>query len=342
MRFGIFDQNDRNGSDIFLQYEQRLRMAELYDELGFYCYHVSEHHATTLNASPSQNVFLSAVSQRTRHLRLCPLVYLLPVHHPIRLAEEICMLDHLSKGRLEYGVGRGASPHELSALGIDPATAQARYVECYAILQQYLGGDVVDFDGQLWQFDDVPVELKPLQSPPPMWYALASAESAAWAALEKMNIVCGGPVHRVRAITDRFRKEFEMHHGGIAPLPLVGVNRYIVIADTDAEAMAIGERAWSVFHPNVIKLWNKHGTQPANAKVPAAFERLVESGMAIVGSPEMVRDRLVEQADAGAFNYLIGTYVFGDISLEEASHSVRLFCEHVKPVLEDIALDLAA
>jgi alkanesulfonate monooxygenase SsuD/methylene tetrahydromethanopterin reductase-like flavin-dependent oxidoreductase (luciferase family) len=70
-------------------------------------------------------VFLSAVTQRTRRIRLGALVYVLPMHHPLRLAEEICMLDHLSSGRIEIGIGRGASPHELDYFGVDHELAQA-------------------------------------------------------------------------------------------------------------------------------------------------------------------------------------------------------------------------
>ena len=212
MKFGIFDQNDRNGLPIHKQYEDRMQIIELYDRLGFHCYHMSEHHATTLSACPSQSVFLAAAAQRTERLRLSPLVYILPIHHPVRLAEEICMLDNLSGGRLEYGVGRGASPHEIEALGIEPATAQARYVESYEIIKRYLNSDVLDYQGTFWQFNDMPVELKPLQTPPPTWYALASPESTVWPAQEKMNIVCGGPIQRVRAITDRYHEEFAKRH----------------------------------------------------------------------------------------------------------------------------------
>jgi len=122
MKFGIFDQNDRSGQPLAQQYEERLQLAELFDANGFHCYHTSEHHATPLSTTPSQNVLMSAIAQRTKNLRLCPLVYLLPIHHPVRLAEEICMLDHLSNGRFEFGIGRGASPHELAAMGVDVAT----------------------------------------------------------------------------------------------------------------------------------------------------------------------------------------------------------------------------
>jgi len=125
-----------------------------------------------------------------------------------------------------------------------------------------LSREKLDFTGEFWQFNDVPIELKPLQAPPPKWYALATPESAVWPASEKMNIVCGGPVHRVRSITDRYREELVKQHGSDVNEPLIGVNRYVVVAETDAEAIEIGTRAWSVFHPNFMKLWKRHGTEP--------------------------------------------------------------------------------
>ena len=79
MEFGIFDHLDHTGMDLRTQYAQRLELAALYDELGFYAYHLAEHHSTPLGMSPSPSVFLSAVIQRTRRLRIGPLVYLLPL-----------------------------------------------------------------------------------------------------------------------------------------------------------------------------------------------------------------------------------------------------------------------
>ena len=96
-------------------------------------------------------MFLAAVAQRTRRLRLGPLVYVLPAHHPLRLAEEICMLDHLSRGRLEVGIGRGASPHELQYFGIDPDQAPAMYVEAYTVIKQALTQPEVNFRRQVLQ-----------------------------------------------------------------------------------------------------------------------------------------------------------------------------------------------
>src|SRR6187401_1054550 len=131
MKFGVFDHMDRAGGDLHRQFDDRLKLIELYERAGFHAYHIAEHHATPLGMAPSPSVFLAAVAQRTTSLRFGPLVYSLPFHHPLRVAEEICMLDQLSRGRLEVGVARGSSPHELRDHGIDPDEAQARYFEAF-------------------------------------------------------------------------------------------------------------------------------------------------------------------------------------------------------------------
>ena len=96
MRFGIFDHLDDGGVPLGQLFEERLQLIEAYDRAGFYGYHLAEHHATPLGYAPSPGVFLSAVAQRTRRLRFGPMVYLLPLYHPLRLIEEICMLDQMS------------------------------------------------------------------------------------------------------------------------------------------------------------------------------------------------------------------------------------------------------
>ena len=199
MQFGIFDQNDQGPYPLAEQYERRLKLIEFYDRAGFRTYHMSEHHATPLNMTPSPSVFLAAVAQRTKRLRFGALVYVLPAHHPLRLVEESCMLDHLSGGRVELGVGRGASPRGLAYFGVDPDQAQAMYVEAYDVIMQALTRDTVDFSGRHYRFANVPIDMKPLQRPhPPVWYAVPVPEGAAWPARHAINVVCGGPLPRVR------------------------------------------------------------------------------------------------------------------------------------------------
>src|SRR5262245_12247424 len=120
MLFGAMDHLDLSDHcSIAEHYENRLKLLELYDAFGFYGFHTTEHHCTPLGGGASPSVFLSAAAQRTKTLRLGTFVYVLPLHHPIRLAEEIAMVDQLSNGRIELGFGRGSVPMELDYFGID-------------------------------------------------------------------------------------------------------------------------------------------------------------------------------------------------------------------------------
>ena len=332
MQFGIFDQNDNGPYPLAEQYENRLKLIACYDRAGFRTYHMSEHHSTPLNLASSPSVFLAAIAQRTERLRLGPLVYVLPAHHPLRLAEEICMLDHLSRGRLEVGIGRGASPHELAYFGVDPQAAPEMYVEAYNVIMQALTRDQVNFSGKHYQFADVPIEMKPLQRPhPPLWYAVPVPDGAAWPAQNQINIVCGGPLVRVREITDRYRAAWAAEGRSPTELPLLGINRFVVAADSDREAMSLGRRAWPVFYRSFMKLWKLHGTQPRYARIPEDFDSVVENGVAIAGSPGTIRDRVRHMTEEAGANYFISQFSFGDLDHDEVMHSVGIFAREMLP-----------
>ena len=148
MKYGIFDHMDYGGAQTPADFfENRLKLAELYDRQGFHAYHLAEHHATPLGMSPSPNVFLSALAQRTTTLRFGPLVYCLPLYHPLRLFEEICMLDQLSCGRLEMGIGRGISPIELDYFGLSKEDGPAMYREAFELILRGMEGGSLTFEG---------------------------------------------------------------------------------------------------------------------------------------------------------------------------------------------------
>jgi alkanesulfonate monooxygenase SsuD/methylene tetrahydromethanopterin reductase-like flavin-dependent oxidoreductase (luciferase family) len=330
MQFGVFDQNDQGPYELGEQYENRLKLIEFYDSAGFRTYHMSEHHSTPLSQTPSPSVFLAAVAQCTKNMRLGPLVYVLPAHHPLRLAEEICMLDHLSRGRLEVGVGRGASPHELEYFGVDPEAAPAVYVEAYNVIKQALTQPEVNFKGKHFNFENVPIEIKPAQLPhPPFWYAVPVPEGAAWPAQNKINIVCAGPAPKIREITDRYRAEWASLGNSPDEIPLMGINRFVVAADTDGQAMELGRRAWPKFHAGFMKLWKRHGTQPRYARMPEDFDTLVKNGGAIAGSPGTIRDYVANMASEAGASYFISQFSFGDLSHEEVMHSAGIFAREV-------------
>src|ERR1700728_782591 len=148
MKFGVFDHLDRDDQPLGDYYRARLEIIEAYDRLGFHAYHVAEHHATPLGMAPSPSVFLAAVAQRTKRLRFGPMVYALPLYHPLRMIEEICMLDQLSGGRLDIGFGRGASPIELRFFGEDPEEAQSTYAEALELIRRGLTQKSLSFEGR--------------------------------------------------------------------------------------------------------------------------------------------------------------------------------------------------
>ncbi|MGH7003787.1 MAG: LLM class flavin-dependent oxidoreductase, partial [Alphaproteobacteria bacterium] len=150
MEFGIFDHLDRSDRPLPAFYEERLKLVELYDRMGFSGYHLAEHHSTPLGMAPSPSVFLSAVAQRTRRLRFGPLVYILPLYHPLRLVEEICMLDQMSGGRFELGIGRGISPIENGFYGVAHENSERIYSEAHRVIMLALTSKLVNFEGEIF------------------------------------------------------------------------------------------------------------------------------------------------------------------------------------------------
>ena len=213
VRFGIFDWIDRNQMELSDLYEQRLKILEYADTAGFYSYHLAEHHATPLGAAPSPSVFLAAAAQRTHRIRLGPLVYLLPLYNPLRLVQEICMLDHLSRGRLDLGVGRGVSPYELGFYNVNADESRAIFREALEIITTGLTTGRVSYEGRYFSFPDVRVYMEPFQRPyPPLWYPTARGESFPWLAQEGFNTVTMGIAPPAqRELFDQYRSIWKKH-----------------------------------------------------------------------------------------------------------------------------------
>ncbi|MEJ0007484.1 MAG: LLM class flavin-dependent oxidoreductase [Steroidobacteraceae bacterium] len=243
MKFGVMDHVDDSGLAPRAHFEARLRFTETLDQLGFYSYHVAEHHGTPLGFAPSPNVFLSAVAQRTRQLRFGPMVYVAALYHPMRLAEEICMLDQLSGGRLQVGMGRGAVALEQELYDVDPATTSKRYEEAREIVLAALTASPVNFAGEHFRVRDFPMILQCLQKPhPPLWYGLGNPHSAVWAAAVGAHVISLRPAAVAAAAFQRYRAEWQSRGRSSQDLPFMGVCRHVVVAATDAAAQAAGAR----------------------------------------------------------------------------------------------------
>jgi alkanesulfonate monooxygenase SsuD/methylene tetrahydromethanopterin reductase-like flavin-dependent oxidoreductase (luciferase family) len=249
------------------------------------------------------------------------------------MIEEICMLDQMSHGRLEIGFGRGSVPEELAYYGQNPADAQDIYSEALELIIKGLTEPSLTFHGKHFQFDNVPMELVPLQKPhPPVWYGVHAPESARRAARRRLQVVSLDPVPATVASFDAYRESWQQAWGD-APLPLMGLGRFIVVADTDAAALAIARRAYPKWHASFTHLHRKYSRQSAHPR-PPDFDGLAEVGQGVAGSPRTVLGFLREQHAATGTNYCVGQFAFGDLSLAETQRSIELFAREVMPALQ--------
>jgi alkanesulfonate monooxygenase SsuD/methylene tetrahydromethanopterin reductase-like flavin-dependent oxidoreductase (luciferase family) len=332
MKFGIFDHIDDAGTPLGQLYADRLVIAEAYERAGFYGYHVAEHHTTPLGAAASPALIFAALCQRTKNLRFGPLVYLLPFYHPLRLIEEVCMLDQMSGGRFQLGVGRGVSMYETAAYGLDFAKTQAMYHEAFQVLMKGLTSDELSFAGDFYSFDKLPMILKPVQKPhPPLWYGVTLPGNAAWPAENHVNIVALGLRDNTSTIIKAYR-DTRTKHGFDPDGTLIGVSRHVVVADTDEAALAIARRAYPRWRTSFRWLFNRHGTEPRVIPIyPPTFDELIALNNGIAGSPEMVRRTIEAEVAANNCNYFVPQMVFGDITRAEALRSIELFAKDVMP-----------
>jgi len=343
VEFGIFDHVTRPaGVPLDALYEHRLSLLRRADAAGFRGYHLAEHHGHRLSGTPSQTVFLSAVARETERLRLGLLVACLPLHHPVRLAEEVCMLDQLSGGRVDLGVGRGISPFEHRVFGHDSAEGRERFEEALAMLVQGLATGRIDSTrARHYDFPEVELPVEPAQRPyPPLW-AAGAVEPAA---RHGFHVVSGTPVtpeQRARhgELWAESRRDPEPLNPHVTE-PLVGSSHYLCVADTDEEARRIGERALRVLGAFLARSVGEeppHRQDPAHPAPPTPLVKAVQGGGAggvlVCGSPATVREHFVRYAEQGTVDYLVINVPFGDMTPDEADRTLDLFIAEVMPAV---------
>lgn len=337
MKFGVFDHMDEADVPLGRQFEERLKLIEAYDRLGFYAYQVAEHHGTPLGLAPSPGIFLAAVAQRTKRLRFGPLVYSLPLYHPIRLIEEICMLDQLSGGRFEFGVGRGVSPIEVGFYGVDAHAGPRQFPEALKLIQKGLTSDELTFSGEFYNFEKVPMVLRPAQKPyPPLWYGVVTPEGTHWAALESAHMVTLLPTDGARAVIERYKSEWSNFGNRPEDLPLMGVMRLVVLGETDTQALSTAERAYASWLGHMRLLWDRHGIDfPLG--LPPEIGPMIEVGAAFAGTAAGFRDFITESVESIGANYIACDVAFGDMSFDEAMRTTELIGREVIPAFADAA-----
>ena len=193
MKLGLQYEMQRPSLDDHLVLKETMEQCILADKVGFdYLWFVEHHFLTGFSASPCSDIVFAALSQRTERIRLGLGVVILPYHHPVRVAERVAMLDHLSEGRVDFGTGRSA-PYELLGMGIDPRESRDRWDESLNMVPKIWESDWFSWEGQFWTVPSRQVLPKPYQKPhPPIWVAALQPSTYDIAAEKGIGVLAFG------------------------------------------------------------------------------------------------------------------------------------------------------
>lgn len=334
LRYGLFDQVEQPGDTPLHQViNEHLDLAVAAEAAGFERVLKSEHHHVPLDAAPSINLYLSALVQRTSTIAVGSLVHLLPFYEPMRLYEELCMLDHMSGGRLEFGFGKGVSPPEHFLWRIDRDEIEERTAECLHIIlgamrayHEHGHGHLFSHHGRFWTYEEAPLEVGPLQAPfPPLWRP-GTLDTAAEMGV---STIAPGPIATLAETLARYH---QLSQPGVAPEqePSIAVLRRVHLASTTAEADTRARVAWARFDANLTKLFRRYDVWPPH--VPSFlgdYDKALATESLVVGDPSRVRDHFDEIASVPGVDEIVMCFSWGDIGGAEARRSLDLFAEHV-------------
>ncbi len=316
MKFGVlqfFSWPERRVS-LETVYARALQRIEIMDQTGYDAVWLAEHHFTGYSVCPSVHLMAMHVAGRTRNLRIGTAVSLAAFYHPLRLAEEVALLDVLTGGRVNWGAGRGFDPTEFNAFGVPLDESYERFREAVDIVLEAWRSERITWRGRHWSFDGVEVLPKPLQKPhPPVWVAASSPRAIDWAAERGHTIMMDPHSHcaSIASKRERYREALEAHGHSIEgrEIPMA---RLLAVAKTEREAEEIARRgaAWTVgayANPSVSP--RASGASPPwgardSEKPVDPVERYLD-GVALYGTPERMVDRLQELSEEMFLDYLL-------------------------------------
>jgi alkanesulfonate monooxygenase SsuD/methylene tetrahydromethanopterin reductase-like flavin-dependent oxidoreductase (luciferase family) len=338
--FGLFTHIEKTSGSAALNrlYEEHLGFLAAAEQAGFWGFHLAEHHATALSMTPSPTVFLAAAAQRTMRIRLGALVYLLPFYNPLRFVPELCMLDHLSNGRLEIGVGRGISTFEHAFFGNPVLESQEVFDDAFAAMIEGLTSDKLTHAGPFFRGHAMPMVLKPMQKPyPGLWHGIISPHSAGFAGRHRMSAMAIGGTAHCKHILELYLEAARTlgQQGGALNAhvaePRYGATRWLFIADSDQAAHEAARPAYEQFVANIQELWAAFGVR--DLRIGHDYDSACEGGFMIVGSPAAAQDRLGHHIRALPGNYMLLNMNFGSLTAAQSRRSLELFATKVRPGL---------
>ena len=342
-------------------YEEHLTAWAELEQLGFDGISVNEHHGTPYGLMNSPNLLVAAIAQRTKKLKLLTYGNLLPIHEPLRLAEELAMLDCLSGGRLIAGVARGA-PREYRVYNVPPAESRARFEECFEIMRRAWTEESFSYEGKFHSYKDVAIWPRPVQQPhPPVWVPVTgSKETIEWAAANDIAITPG--VTRLGTaredIIRHYAKCQAMQGRKVTPAHL---NLMIDCYVADSKAQAIKEYgAYYIYFWNTLIRYDHEAQDSGKGYYSAAAlqhlragatgtladeKRPLNTGMTLEGlpaqvetaawgAPDEVAERIIDEADEAGANTVLLVCNRGALPQEMYLNQLRRLGNEVLPRLK--------
>jgi len=346
--FGIFDHIEGipgTSTDRLLQ--DRLELVRMADEAGFSSYHLAEHHGSDLCLAPNQELFICAAAQVTERIRLGPMVKLLPLHHPVRILEDMCVADQLTGGRLDFGVGRGVAPIEHAWFGSTWTESRERFEDSLEIICRALAtGEISSEDSRFWDFPTVPLATRPLQDPIPFWYPGNPVVAGRYG----MSLMSAGPIDR--HTYDVYVEAWNEHEGdavrfdGASSRPRVGCTMLVAIGP-ERQALEVARRAMDglvrrttgVHHHDRLIL-SEEECEAAQAPLRAILAHIEDAIALGAGTADQIAERWAAFLEPGLVDYVALQLPAGDMTFDEAKHTLELFAAEVKPRLEQASLSV--
>ncbi len=344
-------------------YEEHLEAWCLMDELGFDGVGFNEHHTSPYGLMTSPNVMAAAASQRLKRMKMLIYGNLLPIHEPLRLAEELSMLDCLSNGRLISGFARGI-PREYLAYNVSMAESRGRFEEAYKIIKKAWTEEVFSYEGEYWSYSDVAIWPRPLQQPhPPVWIPVsASQETLDWAGRENVPISPGalGTLAGRQDMVRYYGRQLAENGYTLTPEHIIGTaNAYV--ADSREQALAEAGPYMVYFyrtlfgHGNTANVERQRATgyrsernmewlSPENREDflnsiqtfrEATMESIEHQDRLCFGTPDEVRDSIIDLAESLGSNVLMLHFNRGSMPHSMFMNQIQRFGEEVLPALHE-------
>ena len=345
----MLTKEGRSDADVF---NEHMALGDLAEPLGFDSLFALEHHFTGYAMSPSPTQLLSYYAGRTKRIALGTAVIVLPWHDPVRVAEQIALLDVMSGGRCLFGFGRGAASVEYAGFRIPMEEARPRFVEAAQIVVKALTNEVFSWDGEFFKIPPTSIRPRPISHPERRFYASSvSPESAEIMAKLGFGVLVimqnEWPI--AAADIDRYRELARgMGHTPRPPIILTNVSCAESREEARERAVTYLSRKWDSIdkhyhfsdgHLATVKGYEFYGKMSktyAKMKDPSFREKATDFYVKIqvVGTPDDCLEQLAELHRLTGLDHLVTEFGYGGMPHEQSELNMRLFADRVMPVLQ--------